>query len=75
MRDMYTELLNPIYGTHDGLEVIVVGAFARGSDLFWIAVEGDGRVITDKFNQFTVDVRFADNEWKDVSPGPETPEG
>ena len=74
MRGMYTEFLNPIYGTHDGLEVIVVGAFMVGPEVWWVAIEGDGAVVRDEATKFIVDVRFADNEWQDVSPGPETPE-
>jgi hypothetical protein len=70
---MYTEFINPIYGTHDGLEVIVVGAYAS-SVLEWVAVEGDGKVIKDSYANFVVDVRFSGDEWQDVSPGPETPE-
>jgi hypothetical protein len=79
---MYTEFINPIYGTHDGLEVIVVGAYASSvlvgayasSVLEWVAVEGDGKVIKDSYANFVVDVRFSGDEWQDVSPGPETPE-
>ena len=74
MRDMYTEFINPIYGTHDGLEVIIVGAVVIYDELQWVAIEGDGAIITDVPAKFIVDVRFAENEWNDVSPGPEEPE-
>jgi len=56
------------------LEVIVVGAFMVGPEVWWVAIEGDGAVVRDEATKFIVDVRFADNEWQDVSPGPETPE-
>jgi hypothetical protein len=76
---MYTELAAPMYGTRDGLPVIVVGAFLSGGqvsngDLRFVVVDSDGEMSECRLGEVVVDVRFQDNAWHDVSPGPETPE-
>lgn len=73
---MYTELQAPMYGTRDGLPVIVVGVHAHPatSDTRLVVVDGDGNLSKVKLEDVIVDVRFQDDAWHDVSPGPETPE-
>jgi hypothetical protein len=71
MRDMYTEFINPIYGTHRGLPVIMVGAIVLDAQYRFVVVGSDGEIGTAEFKDLQVDVRFDGTEWKDVSPGPE----
>ena len=65
LRDMYTELFNPIYATRDGLPVIIVGM--RESHAF--VIDDDGRFSFVDLETLVADVRFRDGKWIDVSPG------
>lgn len=71
---MYTELFNPIYGTVDGLPVIVLGAVSLSSPaepakIAWVIADDDGVVRMVGLSEVTVDVRFRDGRWHDTSPG------
>ena len=75
---MYTELFNPLYGTVDGLPVIVVGAvssvervdeYQGPTAIEWVAIDDDGKLRTVSLSSFVVDTRFRDGGWRDVSPG------
>lgn len=76
---MYTELFNPIYGTVDGLPVIVLGAVStRVGDIettAWVIADDDGAVRTVDLDAVRVDVRFREGRWNDVSPGSLDDEG
>lgn len=69
MGDMYTELINPIYGTVDGLPVIAVGAFIYNAEPKYVVIGMDGEISLVQASSLRVDVRFDENEWKDISPG------
>jgi hypothetical protein len=70
---MYTELFNPIYGTVDGLPVIVLGAVSTNgageSATRWVIADDDGRIRIVEIADVVVDVRFSDGRWVDTSPG------
>lgn len=69
---MYTELFNPIYGTVDGLPVIVLGAITStelGSAVEWVVADDDGAVRTIRLGSLRVDIRFREGRWADTSPG------
>ena len=74
---MYTEFINPIYGTYEGLEAIAIGAFMSSWSKeypYFLIVEGDGKVREVPSTKFVVDARFDGQRWQDVSPGPEDAE-
>lgn len=66
---MYTELFNPIYGTVDGLPVIVLGAVSHGLDMKWVVADDDGMLRQVELHDVVVDVRFREGQWHDTSPG------
>lgn len=74
---MYTELFNPIYGTVDGLPVIVLGAVSTSTSvggmttttIEWVVVDDDGVIRTVDVTDVVVDVRYRDGVWHDTSPG------
>lgn len=70
---MYTELFNPIYGTVDGLPVIVLGAVSMSvggyTEVQWVVSDDDGMIRQVGLSDVRVDVRFREGQWHDTSPG------
>jgi hypothetical protein len=69
----YTELNAPIYGTRNGLPIIVIGAIVipdgpRGANLRFVCIGGDGEVMDVAPKDVVVDVRHKDGRWHDVGP-------
>lgn len=70
---MYTELFNPIYGTVDGLPVIVLGAVSLSvgsvTTIEWVVTDDDGMLRKVQISDVVVDVRFREGQWHDTAPG------
>lgn len=71
MRGMYTEFINPVYGTYKGLVAIAIGALVIAGEVHFLIIEEDGAIEDIRALDFVVDVRFDGTKWDDVSPGPE----
>jgi len=64
----YTELIGPLYGRVGGLPVIVVGTTVIDGKSEWVYIDDDGVVRTCQLQSLTVDLRFREDMWHDVSP-------